>query len=359
MLKTKTRIAVLSMLVLTALLCLTACTPWQVHIGQYSDVVTNNTPKVRDEQEQANTETSSYDKQKETVKHEIEPKDEPDTKIFFGEEYVRRNDIEVPKYVLKNIPTGQVKKQEYKLVTPTQEEFDEIDERLNPILSMFFSDYDCEKDNIYDLLISYNHLDYAYPIYNDEVAEYIAKPLGINTENDFWFWDITGIYKDDPLKIFPIFKEVYDDNGNIDLDKAYELSTGGKMVTIGHNMFSGAYIDWLVEGVWNGKADHETFFEFEDGTLLYYYDGNYYAPKYEGGRGGGIMYGPYIQEITPLGDNKYKMVYYKNDGGDLTDKPLYNKWYETVIGLKETQDGFRFWSIFEFKYTGAEWSDKE
>ena len=101
--KTKTRIAVLSMLVLTALLFLTACSIWQVHIGQNTDVDKNDTPMVQDE---------------------LENIQEPDTKIFFGEEYVRRNDIEVPKYVLKNIPTGQVKKQEYKLVTPTQEEFD-------------------------------------------------------------------------------------------------------------------------------------------------------------------------------------------------------------------------------------------
>ncbi len=73
MLKTKTRIAVLSVLVLTALFCLTACSLWQVRIGQNTDVVTNDTPKVQDEQEKTNTEKPSYDKQEDTVVPEIEP----------------------------------------------------------------------------------------------------------------------------------------------------------------------------------------------------------------------------------------------------------------------------------------------
>ncbi len=340
MLKTKIRIAVLSALVLTALLALVACSLWQVHIGQNTDFDKNDTPMVQDECENIQ---------------------DPDTKIFFGEEYIKRNDIALPKHILKNIPTGQVKKQEYKLVTPTQEEFDEITERLNPILSMFLFDYDCEKDNIYEFLFVNDRFYYGYPEYADEVAEYIAKPLAINTENNFWFWHIVGIYEDDPLKIFPISEVSYDENGNLDLDKAYKFCRDGISYTrsaiIGHNMFSGAYIDWLVEGVWNGKVNHDTYMQFdnENPTQIYYYDGNYYTPEYPLDRGGGIMYGPYIQEITPLGDNKYKMIYYKNDGDGYGDEPVYNKWYETVIGLKETQDGFRFWSIFEFKYTGASW----
>lgn len=363
----KAKIAIISALVLTVLLCFTACMPWQFRIGQEKDVVANDTSKVQDEQETKSIEPPSNDKQEDTTVPEIEPErepevlpdgqkegQEPDTKIFFGEEYVKRDDIEFPKHVLRNIPTGQVKKQEYKLVTPTQEEFDEIAKRLDPILSMFFHDYDCEKDNIYEFLFSHDHLDYAYPEYDDEVTEYIAKPLAINTENNFLFWNLLGVYKDDPLKHFSIREALYDNEGNVDSDRIHELAMEGD--TIGHNMFSGAYIDWLVEGVWNGKVDHETFFELEDGTLLYYHDGNYYTPEILAGRGGGIMYGPYIHEITPLGDNKYKMIYYKNDGDDYSDEPVYNKWYETVIGLKENQDGFRFWSIFKFKYIGAEWS---
>lgn len=170
----KTKTVVLSALVLMALVCFTACTS-----GQEGDVVTNNESKNQDEQEL-------------------------DTKTFFGEEYIENNDIVFPKYVLKNIPTDPVKEQKYKLVTPTQEELDEIAVRLDPILSMFLFDYDCEKDNIYEFLFNYDHLGYVYPKYDDEVTEYIAKPLSINVENKTLFWDITSIYKDDPLRVFPI-----------------------------------------------------------------------------------------------------------------------------------------------------------
>ena len=128
MLKTKFQTAVLSVLVFTAFLCFTACSPWQVRIGQDSGDVTNNTPKAQDEQEPTNTEKPSCDKQEEAVVPEIEPEyevevlpeilpeeqdavQEPDTKIFFGEEYVKRDDVEFPKHILKNIPTGPVKKQ--------------------------------------------------------------------------------------------------------------------------------------------------------------------------------------------------------------------------------------------------------
>lgn len=254
---------------------------------------------------------------------------------------------------IEQVPTDS-KKTEYKLVMPTQKELDEIGIRLDPILSMFSHNYDCEKDNIYEFLFSHDHLSYTYPEYDDEVTKYIAKPLATNGENNCRFWDISGIYQKDPLNKFKIPDEVYDKSGSIDYDRINELYSDGNIVAIGHNMFSGAYIDWLVEGVWNGKVDHETFFEFEDGTLLYYYDGNYYTPELWSGRGGGIMNRSYIQEVTPIGDNKYKMVYYRNDGNDFGDESECNVWFETVIGLKETRDGFRFWSIFEIKQIKAE-----
>ena len=256
---------------------------------------------------------------------------------------------------------GTEKKQEYKLVTPTQEEFDEITTRLNPILTMFCFDYDCEKDNIYEFLFSNDHLGYVYPEYSAEVSEHIAKPLVINPENNFYFWEVVGIHEDDPLKKFPISEVAYDENGNLDLDKAYNYCVDGitytRSAVIGHNMFSGAYIDWLVEGVWNGKVNHDTYMQFdgENPTQIYYHDGNYYTPEYPLDRGGGIMYGAYIHEIIPIEDNKYKMIYYKNDDDGYGDDPVFNTWYETVIGLKETQDGFRFWSIFEFRHTGDSW----
>lgn len=241
-------------------------------------------------------------------------------------------------------PTGTIKMQEYHLVTPTQEELDEIAVRLDPILSMYLSDYDCEKDNIYQVLFSYDHLDYVYPKYDNEVAEYIAKPLVVNSENNFCLWDISGIYGKDPLNKFSIPDEVYDEDGNVNFDRVEELYSDGNHVAIGYNIFSGAYIDWLAEGVWNNKTDHEAFFEFEDGTLLYYYDGNYYTPELWGGRGGGIMNTLQIQKVTPLEDSKYEIVYY------ITHDVEPDYYCKAVIGLKENADGFRFWSIFRIDF---------
>ena len=243
----------------------------------------------------------------------------------------------------------------YRIVEPTQEELGEITNRLDYILSMFHKDYDCKNDNIYEYLFVHNNLDYVYPQYDEEVSEYISPPLRYR-ESGSMSWYIYEIPQNDPLgKFIKIREEFYDENGNIDLDKAYELSTidgifvDEEQPTIGHNMFSGAYIDWLVEGVWNGKVDHETFFEFKDGTLLYYHDGNYYTPELLDDRGGGIMNTPHIQKITPLDGNKYEIEYY------ITDDVDPNHYCKAVIGLKENTDGFRFWSIFSIDYdTNAE-----
>lgn len=320
----KIKAAVFSVLAVMVVLCFVACTQQQTSTNQVLP----------------NSESASIYNQEDTQ--------QSDVKIFFGEEYIKRNDIKYPKHVNKNIPMGLVKKQEYKLVTPTRDELDEIVIRLDPILSMFSHDYDSEKDNIYEFLFSYDHLDYVYPEYDDEVSKFIAKPFAINTENNSWFWDIYGIYQKDPLNKFAIPDEVYDKNGNVDYNKLDELYSGGNIVAIGHNVFSGAYIDWLVEGVWNGKADHETFFEFEDSTLLYYYNGNYYTPEFSGGRGGGLFFSPVLTKITPCDDEKYEIEYYIT----YDSEPDY--YCKAVVGMKESADGFRFWSIFsiDYDYTG-------
>ena len=336
----KTKIAVLTTLVLTALLCLTSCSLLRVRVGNNTDVDKNDTPIVRDESENSQ---------------------ESDTKIFLGDEYIKRNNGAFSKHILKNIPTGQVKRQEYKLVMPMQEEFDEIAERLDPILSMFHRDYDCEKDNIYEFLFVYDRFYYSYPEYDNEVAEYIAKPLTVNFENGFLFWDVVGICEDDPLKIFPISDVSYDENGNLDLDKAYEYCrdelTYTRSAVIGHNMFSGAYIDWLVEGVWNGKVNHDTYMQFDNQnpTQIYYYDGNYYTPEYPLDRGGGIFFSPAIDSITPLNDGRYEILYTLYD--EVDEKLSENK---AIIGMKETADGFRFWSIYsiDYNYVGDKFGEQ-
>ena len=240
---------------------------------------------------------------------------------------------------------------DYKLVEPDQSELQMIPCDLDYILSMFHKDYDCTKDNIYDYLFSYNELDFVYPNHNDVVFE--SEPLQ-ESELGSRRWYLLEIPQKDPLGRFPeIPWEIYDENGNIDKDFAlehYEASgTPWLRMCIGYNKFSAEYIDWLVEGVWNGKVDHETFFEFKDGTLLYYYDDYYYTPSLAGYKGGGIFFAPHIENLTPLENNLFKLEYHLSDNIDRCDS--HNT---AIIGLKERDDGSRFWSIFsiDYNYTG-------
>lgn len=238
---------------------------------------------------------------------------------------------------------------EFRFVAPTQQELSEIVPRLDPILSMFHKDYDCTKDNIYEYMFHYDHLDYVYPEYDSEIEAFVAEPFGVS-DAGFVFWYEYGIPENDPLGKFPkIRDEIYDENGNVNEDLAWDLLETETLyyrdLIIGHNKFSGKYIDWLVEGVWNGKADHETFMKFEDETKLYYHDGFYYTPEGISGRGDGIFYYPIIDKTTPLEDEKYEIVYRLYDAGD-----KYFSTNKAVIGMKETPEGFRFWSIYSIDY---------
>ncbi len=242
---------------------------------------------------------------------------------------------------------------DYKLVQPEWNELQMIPCDLNYILSMFHNDYDCTKDNIYDYLFHYNHIDYVYPQCDYYFEKYVSKPLEYS-ETGYRYWYLLGVPEQDPLEKFPeIRQEFYDENGNLDTDLAWNyyesVGTSRFERCIGYNKFSGEYIDWLVEGVWNGKADHETFFEFEDGTLLYYHDGYYYTPEIFYDRGGGIFFGPHIENLTPLENNLFKLEYHLTDDIDRCDS--HNT---AIIGLKEKEKGFRFWSIFsiDYNYTG-------
>ena len=230
----------------------------------------------------------------------------------------------------------------YKIVTPTQTEIEKIYDRMLPILAMHHSDYNCHSDNIYYDLFDFSLVDYVYPWYEDEVTKYIAEPL-IHSSFGIPMWYVL-VNENDPLGKFPkIPEEGYDENGNVDEDIIYNLrGYAYDELIVGHNKHSGAYIDWLVEGVWNGKIDHETFFEFEDGTLCYYHDGFYYTQEIaNGGRGGGIMCDPVIESVTPIKDGKYEIKY-------TVESDAEEPWYSVtaVIAMKESQDGFRFWSIY-------------
>ena len=240
-------------------------------------------------------------------------------------------------------------KNKYRLVAPTQNELDEIVPRLAPILSMFHKDYDSACDNIYEYMFHYDHLDYVYPHYENEVKVFIDEPCYIS-DSGYMSWCEYEIPKDDPLNRFPkIRDEIYDEDGNVNEDLAWDLLDNENIhyrdLIIGHNKFSGKYTDWLVEGVWNGKADHETLMEFEDETKLYYYDGFYYTPECVGDRGGGIFFTPVIESVTPLQDGRYELEYSLYNEGD-----IYTATSKAVIGLKETASGFRFWSIYSIDY---------
>jgi len=260
---------------------------------------------------------------------------------------------QIQKFVLKQ------EEADYKLVQPNLGELQMITSDLDYILSMFHNDYDCTKDNIYDYLFRYNHLDYVYPNYLDTVV-FTSEPLQ-ESEWGNMRWYLLEVPQKDTLGKFPeIPEEVYDENGNIDKDLAwgyFETSgTPWHKMCIGYNKFSGEYIDWLVEDVWNGKTDHKTFFEFEDGTLLYYHDDYYYTPALLGDRGDGVFYRPHIENVIPLENNLFKLEYHLDD--DIYWCDSHNT---AIIGLKEKDDGSRFWSIFciDYNYVGNKFDSVE
>lgn len=230
----------------------------------------------------------------------------------------------------------------YTLVEPTQAELEKIRNKLGIISATIIGDYDCETNNAYQHLFHWNELEYFYiPPYDEEIAKYISEPVRIS-EYGIEFWDKT-FYEKDPLGRFgDLSPKIFDEDGIFDEDLYYEYcKETGKLETAGYNEYNGAYIDWLVEGVWNGKIDHNTFFEFDDTTQLYYHDGNYYSRRTEGGRGGGVFFNPVLYEVVELDDYKYEAHFVNMDD---SDKPAY---YTTmVIGMKQASNGFRFWSIY-------------
>lgn len=225
----------------------------------------------------------------------------------------------------------------YKIVTPTQNELNEIEFRLSPILSTHFDNYDCSSDDMYNNLFSYNQLKYICPDYEEKIAKFVDKPLDFLYGNAFW--SIT-VYENDPLGMFgEISPKAYDKNGKFDKDLAYNLLQLGDV--IGYNKFSGKYIDWLVEGVWNGKVNHDTAFIFEDGSQCYYHDGYYYTPEKITALGGGIFHCSEVNSVSMIEDNRYKIEYSVFNEFDMQEYIG-----SAVIALKESKNGFRFWSIY-------------
>ncbi len=225
----------------------------------------------------------------------------------------------------------------YKIVTPTEEEMGEIELRLNPIFSTYFDNYDYSSEDMYNNLFSYNQLKYVCPEYKEEIAKFVDRPLDFPYGNACW--SIT-VYGNDPLGVFgKISEKAYDDNGKVDIDLAYSLLQPGDV--IGYNKFSGAYIDWLIEGVWNGKVNHDTAFNFDDGSQCYYHDGYYYTPEKISALGGGIFHYTKVNSISLIEKNKYEIKYAVFDENDMQ---AYIG--SATVALKESKGGFRFWSIY-------------
>lgn len=230
----------------------------------------------------------------------------------------------------------------YSIVEPTKEEILEIESRFGFLFGQFYRDsYDCLKDDIYEQLFVVNLVNSdIYPKYNEEIEKYIAIPQFRDEQTDKPYW-FSEVYENDPLGVFDkIPNSIFDENGVFDKDLVYKLENYDSGVVIGHYKYDGAFIDWIVEGVWNGKIKHSETFRFKDGTICYYENGYYYTPIVTFDRGGMRCFAN-IESVTPLDDKKYEIKYYVLDDDNIIDVRG-----TAIMALKETTDGFRFWSIF-------------
>lgn len=213
----------------------------------------------------------------------------------------------------------------YKPIIPTSAELDEIVFRLDDILSTQFENYNSDTGNAYEKLFSYNRLGFTVPNSPEELQAMMEF-----SDNG------TVVYENDPLGYFGEVTEVIrDEAGCINTDA---LETG---TLIGYQKYSGRYIDFLAEGVWNGKLNHDSLMIFDDGTKCYYYNGYYYLPEETTAVGGGIFHSVELQSVSPVDDNKYEVLYTVIDD---MENAVYD--VSAILGMKETQNGFRFWSVY-------------
>ena len=176
----------------------------------------------------------------------------------------------------------------YSIVEPTKEEISELEKRFGLLLGQFHKDkYDCLEDDIYEELFVVNLIDSdIYPEYNEEIEKYIATPRFRDEQTNMPYW-FSEVYENDPLGVFDkIPDSIFDENGVLDKELVYKLENYDSGVVIGHYKYEEAFIDWIVEGVWNGTINHSEIFHFKDGTICYYENGYYYTPIVTFDRGG-------------------------------------------------------------------------
>lgn len=257
----------------------------------------------------------------------------------------------------KELSTEQVEPQKYKAVDPTQEELDNMHFSLSILFSHFLKDYDSEKDDAYTKLFCKNELLYFYvPRCYDEIKEFVSAPLSYTNEKPRWN---KSVLENDPLGRFTgIPQEAFDENGVFD-EKYYleYLDPSADLTTMGYTVFDADFVEWLVEGVWNGTVDHEKIHRFADYEWLYYYNNNYIASACGMVDETQTTYYSAIEYVKPLGVQKYEVAF--------NVYHIYNRrrpaYYTAtaVIGMKEAPSGFRFWSIYSIDYEKTKTDDND
>lgn len=196
----------------------------------------------------------------------------------------------------------------YKIVTPTEAEIEQAKEKLFQIVDLILS-YDCEVSDAYNLIYQrYNGggLDYCMCLgYETEVTKYGQIASFRDQQDPLGHWELSS-----------------DPNGNGGYWKA-----------------PSALIDWLVEGVWNGKLNHGIRYRENKWVEGYYNNGFYYSPMVMGAVGWPIITVSFVsQEALPGGKYCFKFI---------VDDSQYRS---ITAALKEDEDGFRFWSVYSVDY---------
>ncbi len=252
-------------------------------------------------------------------------------------------------FAKKEVATEPEKQLTYKAVEPTQAELDNMHFSLNILFSHFLKDYDSAKDNAYEKLFCKNELLYFYiPECFDGIKEFVSPPLSQHA-NGKPRWN-ESVRKNDPMGRFTgIPKEAFDENGVFD-EKYYleYYSPSADLTKVGYTVFDTDFIDWLVEGVWNGKVDHETVYRFKDYEWLYYFNDSYVASACGIADETQTTYYSAIEYVKPLDGQKYEVAFNVYHIYDNRAPHYYSA--TAVIGVKEASNGFRFWSIYNTDY---------
>ncbi len=205
----------------------------------------------------------------------------------------------------------------YELVFPSQEEIDSLEEEFKWILGTRNYDYDSSVESIYAELYHLNSLDARLvPEYGEKIEQYISPSVGIdeNAGTPYWREFVEA-------DIYPA-----------------------------HYRYDAKFVDWLIEGVWNGKVDHEYTYDYNDGSVCVYEDG-YYCSTGVTFDSGTVDYPAKIGNVAYCYDYKYEVNY------SVLRSIGFIEYGTAVMALKEASNGFRFWSIYSIDYNSKNRSE--